>query len=132
MLMFVCNYYLRTSWSSLITYWGNSVSSDVLYSYVVKKNYIPLSNLNSDNVVTSHKNRNFHLRLSVKSGALQRRRQQRRRRRRWSWRVRSRCLRPEGWGSSHVFFDDICKPEKTWVFCKKKKKNCLTTITQHE
>jgi hypothetical protein len=36
-----------------------------------KKKYIPLPIYNSDDVVMSRENRNFHLRLFVKGGALQ-------------------------------------------------------------
>jgi hypothetical protein len=36
----------------------------------VKNRYIPLPIFNSDDVVMSRENRNFHLRLFVKGGAL--------------------------------------------------------------
>jgi hypothetical protein len=38
---------------------------------MLKKKYIPLSIYNSDNVIMSRENQNFHLRLFVKGGALQ-------------------------------------------------------------
>jgi hypothetical protein len=54
----------------LFIYWGNFVSSDVLYSQVFEKKYIPLPNLNSDDVVMSYENKNFHLPIFVRGWAL--------------------------------------------------------------
>jgi hypothetical protein len=42
-----------------------------MFLVVKKKKYIPLSIFNSDYVVMSHGNRNFHLRIFIKGGALQ-------------------------------------------------------------
>jgi hypothetical protein len=54
---------------------GISVSSNVLCYQILRlyegEKYIPLPNYNFDDVVMSRGNRNFHLRIFVKGGALQ-------------------------------------------------------------
>jgi hypothetical protein len=56
----------------------NNLVSSMCYVRIPKslsKKYIPLPNLNFDDVIISCENQNFHLHLFVKSGALQNRKE---------------------------------------------------------
>jgi hypothetical protein len=61
----MCNYSI-TLFLYILKYFARS--SDVS---MLRKKYIPLLIYNSNDVVMSRENRNFHLRLFVKGGALQ-------------------------------------------------------------
>jgi hypothetical protein len=70
MLCVVCIYYVRTS--NYILY--SEVIQSALICYIpklIRKKYIPLPNLNFDDIVMSRGNRNFHLCIFVKCKALQ-------------------------------------------------------------
>jgi hypothetical protein len=65
----MCNYSI-TLFLYILKYFVRS--SDVLLKiYIYIYIYIPLPIYNSDDVIMSRENRNFHLRLFVKGGALQ-------------------------------------------------------------
>jgi hypothetical protein len=67
MLLLRCIYIIRKN--VIILY--IEVIQSALMCHCKEKKYIPLPIFNSDNVVMSRENRNFHLRLFVKGGTLQ-------------------------------------------------------------
>jgi hypothetical protein len=61
MLNAMCVFIMLERQIILFIYWGNSISSDMLYSQVIKKKKIPLPNLNYDDTIMSRENSKFSL-----------------------------------------------------------------------